>query len=289
MNDSETGRGAVVFGYAFSPTVEVVLREAARQAQLLGATLIAVHSGQPAPDAEERIREQMTASVPEGVPWNVHVEGGSPAEVLVEAAETFGAIMIVAGALERDRGVKSSIFGSVARRLVRHAPCSVLLVPATRTATGRIRMIVACVDPEEKGTALLEYARDLANSEPSCTLHIVSEARFAERFALRKATESERIEMMQTARLALAAFVSRVDYGPLTPEVEWLEEATEGLASVSYSQEVGADLLLYPVAQRPLTFLDRFFSHPVEVILEKIPCRILFHRTATTAGGGAEL
>jgi nucleotide-binding universal stress UspA family protein len=77
-----------------------------------------------APEARTRLHER-------------HVEAhylepvGDPSERLVEAAEQLGADLLVVG--RRSRTPARSFLGSVSSRVVRHAPCDVLVVrtPAT--------------------------------------------------------------------------------------------------------------------------------------------------------------
>lgn len=97
--------------------------------------------------ATVHLRELVPSGLPAGVPEAI-VEMGSPANVIVEAAEKVTADLIVIGA----RGAGSlarlaSHFGSVAHQIVCRAPCPVLTVrrfvengaKATQTQTARTR------------------------------------------------------------------------------------------------------------------------------------------------------
>jgi nucleotide-binding universal stress UspA family protein len=66
--------------------------------------------------------------VPSGVTVTKHVESGEPARKILELAERDRPDLIVIGTHGRT-GAKRWLLGSVAERIVQHAPCPVLTVP----------------------------------------------------------------------------------------------------------------------------------------------------------------
>ena len=46
-----------------------------------------------------------------------------------------------------------------------------------------------------------------------------------------------------------------------------------------YAEESSANLLALNAPARRLRFLDRFFRHPIEIVLDKLPCSLLILRT----------
>ena len=63
-----------------------------------------------------------------GVPVDTQVEHGNPSDTLVDLAHTLGVAHIIVGRTG-DSGLRAAVFGSVASRLVQHAPCPVTVVP----------------------------------------------------------------------------------------------------------------------------------------------------------------
>jgi nucleotide-binding universal stress UspA family protein len=63
------------------------------------------------------------------------VRFGDPAEAVVHEARTWSADLLVLGTHGR-RGAARLLLGSVAETVLRHAPCSVLVVPSARTTAG---------------------------------------------------------------------------------------------------------------------------------------------------------
>lgn len=77
-------------------------------------------------DAEKVVAAGAREAARPGVTVHTHVLEGEPADVLIRAAEEHGADLIVVGA----KGMRSParfLLGSVADKVARHAPCSVLV------------------------------------------------------------------------------------------------------------------------------------------------------------------
>jgi nucleotide-binding universal stress UspA family protein len=102
-----------------------------RLARARGADMILLHaSGHESHARRERVEEQGRRLEGTAVGGNeVRVEHGSAHDVIVAAAESMGASLVVMGSRRLD-GLRA--MGSVSRRVVHEPPCSVLLVPPER-------------------------------------------------------------------------------------------------------------------------------------------------------------
>ena len=141
----------IVVPYDFSDPVRPALATAVDFAKRFGARLHLVHVVQwpaysyaafpgtgapPAPvglaDGAGRLLEDVAGEIPDGVEVRTHVhEGSNVALVLAETARKLEADLIVMGTHGRT-GFAHVFLGSVAERLLRSAPCPVLVVPAAR-------------------------------------------------------------------------------------------------------------------------------------------------------------
>lgn len=112
----------------FSPASEPALRVALEYARRLGARLHIVHVRWPGadPGPDERL-EALGLSA--GVPVATAVLAGAPASQIVDYARRHRATLVVIGTHGRT-GISRALIGSVAERVVRTAPCPVLVVPA---------------------------------------------------------------------------------------------------------------------------------------------------------------
>ena len=90
-----------------------------------GSTLsvVTVQSGEIGRDVARGAREHLQQRHIEA---RYHAPAGEPAEQLVETATELGADLVVVG--RRNRGPLRALLGSVSSRVVRRAPCDVLVV-----------------------------------------------------------------------------------------------------------------------------------------------------------------
>jgi universal stress protein A len=140
----------VIVGIDFSDASHVALDRAVAWARKLDKPLLAVHVLQPPapmlPEAqialpdpawlqamEDHARDhlkQWTATLPDAA---VEVKWGSPAEELVAMADASSLLVV---AQVGHSGIERLLFGSTAARVVKHAPCDVLVVRREKPARG---------------------------------------------------------------------------------------------------------------------------------------------------------
>lgn len=134
----------VIIGVDFSEASRAALAKASLWAQKVGAPLVVVHVLQPPapmlPEAqialpdpawlqamEDHALDHLRQWV-EGIPSaRVEVKWGSPAEELVALASVQSLLVV---AQVGHSGIERLLFGSTAARVVKHAPCDVLVVRA---------------------------------------------------------------------------------------------------------------------------------------------------------------
>jgi universal stress protein A len=132
----------VIVGVDFSEASRAALAKASAWARTVGAPLVAVHVLQPPapmlPEAqialpdpawlqsmEAHAREHLGQWVG-GFPGTaLEVKWGSPAEELVSMADADSLLVV---AQVGHSGIERLLFGSTAARVVKHAPCDVLVV-----------------------------------------------------------------------------------------------------------------------------------------------------------------
>jgi nucleotide-binding universal stress UspA family protein len=96
-----------------------------------GATVSAPHGALPS--LPEKRAEH--AALSPGRRASASVENGDPAQTLLRVAEQREADLIVVGSHGRS-GIGRLLLGSVSENVLRHAPCSVLVVKSSRSARG---------------------------------------------------------------------------------------------------------------------------------------------------------
>ena len=134
----------------FSPTFAAVLAEAGSFARHCGAELEIIHAAEFDAEKEKLFFKAIGRSAE--IRW---VNEGPPSQAIIAAAQNHDYELLIAGALqfeEADRPFTSS----VARELMRDAPCDLLLVPKPLESPNVLRRVVFALEPgEDVGPFLL--------------------------------------------------------------------------------------------------------------------------------------
>jgi nucleotide-binding universal stress UspA family protein len=143
----------IVVGTDGSQTAGEAVRQAVELAKLAGATLEIVSAYEPVgrarlrdegeevpadvayavgpkEDVNQILESAAGAAKQEGVEVNTHAREGSPADSILDVAETTKADVIVVGN-KGMTGARRFLLGSVPNNISHHAPCSVLIVRTT--------------------------------------------------------------------------------------------------------------------------------------------------------------
>ncbi|HTM20519.1 MAG TPA: universal stress protein, partial [Kofleriaceae bacterium] len=143
----------------FSLGAEAAVDQAAAIAQRVQGRMILVHVRD---DADARRIEEVQARMRErGVDAEARVVDGAPAAALIGLAADRHADLIVVGSRGLT-GFRRFLLGSVAERVVRSAPCAVLVARPGSGAPGDYRRILVPTDFSASAAAALALARVLA-------------------------------------------------------------------------------------------------------------------------------
>ena len=93
-------------------------------------------------DAEHRMQKCLASLTAKGITATGEVLIGVPSHVIIEQASTTGADLIVRGTHGRT-GITHLLIGSVAERVIRHAPCPVFVVRERTSAEGAFEPVQA--------------------------------------------------------------------------------------------------------------------------------------------------
>jgi nucleotide-binding universal stress UspA family protein len=145
----------------FSPRFHAVLSEADRFARRLESPLSVIHAAAEHAEGIERFfnaLEQLGRSADTGIIWS---EGETPVDAILAACHRNGIDLLLAGALERE-GDHRNFVGGVARRLLKDAPCDLLLLPNPSETESPCRRVVVEVDLKTPSVAFLDRACRMA-------------------------------------------------------------------------------------------------------------------------------
>ena len=117
----------LLFGFAFSPSLRANIFEVIRLASYFNSNLILIHVGEKTTEKEFSFKKLLEGCPSKPKKVKIHWIQGDPVKTLVKACVDFNVDLLLLGALKREK-VVTFYLGSIARKLTRKAPCSVLLM-----------------------------------------------------------------------------------------------------------------------------------------------------------------
>lgn len=274
----------ILFGFAFSPSLEVNILEITRIAYYFNAKLILLHVGVKTPEKSATIESLLkTIEYPENHPEVTWMEG-KPVNTILKACKNFEVDLLVLGALQHEN-MYQFYMGTIARDLTRKVHCSVLLLikpSAVRVASQHL-VVNGFDDPSTPVVILKAFQVSKALGVQQITIveeitqkevHVtVEDDRSLKRASLKK----ERLKQKEESRVRnlITSFPKE-----LTNSIDIKIQSIFGRRGYSighYAEVVRADLLVMNAPEK-LGILDRVFPHDIEYILSDLPTDVLIVR-----------
>jgi len=263
---------SIAVATTFSPRFREVLAEAKRIRERFPADLHLIYVGERNEETAEKFSDALAAL---HLPANsaIHYEQGDPAEAILRALAREKIDVIVAGALEKEV-VLHPFLGNVARRLVREAPCSVVLFTRPAANPKPLRRIVFVADYSSHGLKALKITLPLAASEPCDRLYVIriittfDQARASMGAGGSKGKDSSAHDAEEEA---LEQFVLSAGATDVPIEVRCVRGNT-GLAASDFVQSVKADLLVVPLQKNGKS--NQSLPSNIAWITDVIPCNL---------------
>lgn len=273
---------------AFSPTAQGMVAEAARLAQISSAELVLIHVGSQSAENEERMQNLLQGC---RIPMrNVSIRwvSGDPAVALLAVCDAEHLDLLVTGALKKENLVNYYV-GSIARKVLRTANCSVMTIVNPSVNPQSIRNIVVNAEDSAYIHEAISTACGLGNQ--GSWVHVVRELKL---YGLTMAssdqyTEDEYEDVRQ--RLVrqeidqVEGWLRRIPHEGLKINIK-VVSGKSGFELPRFAERKRADLLVIGAAEHKSSFFDRVFQHDMEYILADLPCNLLVVQTGKEAGHG---
>jgi nucleotide-binding universal stress UspA family protein len=256
----------------FSPRFKQVLAEAKRIRERFSADLHFIYVGERNEEVAQKFRDALTQlELP--LDSKIHYEDGHPAEAILRALARNKIDVIVAGALEKEV-VLHPFLGNVARRLVREAPCSVMLFTTPAVKPKPLRRIVFVADYSDTRLEALKRTLPFAAAESCERLYVIriittfDQARASIRGNARRRAKPS---VDDDEEEALEKFVLSAGATDVPIEARCIRGNT-GLAASDFVQSVKADLLVVPL-QKNAGATQQLPSN-IAWVTDVIPCNL---------------
>lgn len=256
----------------FSPRFKQVFAEAKRIRERFSANLHLIYAGKRNEETANKFHDALTQlQLP--TDSTIHYEEGEPADAILRMLAREKIDMVVAGALEKEV-VLHPFLGNVARRLVREAPCSVMLFTKPMVDPKPLSRIVFIADGSDHGLQALKRTLLLAAAESCERLYVIriittfDEARAAIGSSGSKGKDSSAHDEEEEA---LEQFVLSAGATEVPIEVRCVRGNT-GLVASDFVQSVKADLLVVPLQKKGEANLP--LPSNIAWITDVIPCNL---------------
>ncbi|MBX2944709.1 MAG: universal stress protein [Cyclobacteriaceae bacterium] len=264
---------------AFSPRAEALLAETIRMKMQWGTELVIIHVGEHGETEEQLLGKLLGKHSLAMDKVTVCWRKGKPSEEILKACKEENIDLLVAGALQQE-GLVQHYVGSIARRILRKANCSVLTLVRPGISPKSLEQIVVSADDYEDVEKTLSLACALAQREKSKWLHVVREVKLygLTMSSADQATEEEynrlKTKLIETEVDNVQQLLNRVDHDDLKINIKVLA-GKSGFEIAQFAKRKQADLLVVPAPPKRLRLLDRIFPHDLEYVFADLPCNVL--------------
>ena len=263
----------------FSPTSKALLTEAARLANLFKAQLILVHVGLHGLEEDSKMNELIKSVNLGNLSPTVLWKDGNPVKEILNVCSTENIDLLLAGALKQENLLQNYI-GTVARKIMRKANCSILMIQNPNEQKGPVNNIVVNAEDSPYIEDAIKAACYFGKMENAQWVHIARELKLLglALSANEQCTEEEYHESMQGMVREeideVEKILSRIPHEKLKVNIKMLS-GKSGYELARFAERKKADLLIVGAPARRFSFLDRVFPHDLEYVFANLPCNLL--------------
>lgn len=264
---------------AFSPRIEALLAEAARLKRLWGSELVLIHIGEENEADSHRMKDLVQKVGLQPAEVSIFWETGKPAKTLLQVCKRERIDLLIAGALKKEKAIQFYL-GSIARKILRKADCSVLMLIEPSVEQKGFKNIVVNADEESPYLRqALQVAFKIGIFEGASWLHIVRKLKLygflsaAEQYSERE-YELNRNNLVQAEIEEVQQLINTIPHEGIKVNIK-LVSGKPGFELTQFAQRKNADLLIIGGSPMRLSILDRVFPNDLEYIFSDLPCNML--------------
>lgn len=269
---------------AFSPRAEAILHESRILVERFGAELVLIHVGEHSVELERRMDDLLERTGIEKESCRIVWREGKAADTILRVCEEEDVNLLLLGALRKEK-LYAYYLGSVARKVSRSAPCSVLLlIEPSEEGQYFGTLVVNGIDhPKTRETVrtAFYFARMVAARE----IRMVEEVH-PSRIEVVIQDDKSRQEAIEVRKDLREREHQRVEglihENDPDGEFEVRQQCIFGKPGYTighYAEAEKADLLVLNSPDKQMGLIDRFFPHGIEYILSDMPTNVLLVRS----------
>jgi len=264
---------------AFSPTARAMLAETSRLVNHFKSRLILIHVGAHGPEEESKIKEMLAEAGLHTADVKVLWKNGDPVKEILKACREEKIDLLIAGALKKENLVNHYL-GTVARKIMRKADCSVLMITNPSVEGKSLKNIVVNAEDSPYVEPAIYAACHWSDTVAGTWIHIIRELKLLglALAANEQCNEEEYAQskqnMLREESAEVEKILNRIPHDKLKINIKILS-GKSGFELARFAERKEADLLVIGAPRRRFSFLARVFPHDQEYIFNDLPCNIL--------------
>lgn len=270
----------IAVAIAASPTLEALLAESGRLQSLFNSEILLLHVKQEnSPEEEVYIRKIVAESRFHPDKTTLYLESGSTAETILEFCKKHAVDLLVAGALKKENLIRSFL-GSVGRKIIRGANCSILILVEPSEEPSPFNEIVVDGSEQPNPQKAIELACLIAEKQKARHVHILKDIKLYG-LTMAMAGEGSENEYVEKRKLLVHQEIEGIKKRLQTIKTEHLNinikviSGKTGFEVSKFARKVDADLIVMAGPGKKLGILDRIMTHDLEYLLADIPTNML--------------
>lgn len=269
----------IALAIAFSPTASALLSEAFLLAHNFNAQLFLVHIGKGKENEQEKLDELIKQTNSYQIKPHLIFEEGDPVDKILLVCQKMEIDLLVAGALKKEKLFKYYI-GTIARKIMRKANCSVLVITNPSNAPQPAKNIVVNAEDSPFIEDALKLACQFAPVSDSPWIHVVREIKL---YGLAMASFDQQSEeeysevrhnLLRQEAEQVEKMLGSIDHQHCKINIKMLS-GKSGFELVKFTNSRHAELLVVGAPKRKFKLFDRVFTHDLEYVFADLPCNLL--------------
>jgi nucleotide-binding universal stress UspA family protein len=281
----------IAVAIAFSPRIRALLAETARLKLLWRAELTIIHVGEKTPKEENLLQEHLTAvGLVDDSDIKIFWEHGKPSDKILSRCRKENIDLLIAGALKKEKLIQYYL-GTVARKILRRADCSVLMLTDPKNAPLPFQNVVVNAENSNFVQEALKAAVAICQMDGSQWLHVAREIKL---YGLTmSASENYSEEEYEDVRHALVReeiasvqkLLDNIPHEGVKVNIKLLS-GKSGFELAKFTQRKNADLLIVGASPRRFSLFDRVFPNDLEYVFADLPTNLLIVHPRKEASNG---
>tara|TARA_B100000795_G_scaffold270004_1_gene261810 strand:+ start:5731 stop:6564 length:834 start_codon:yes stop_codon:yes gene_type:complete len=271
----------ILIGVAFSPNLKPNIFEAVRLANMFDAELVGVHVGEKTEQKITDLNTLLKGADTLNNSFKVIWQEGKPVDVILQTCTNQNIDLLILGALQQENLFKYYV-GSIARKITRKAPCSVLLLIKPSVIRVSCKHIVVNGLSDNRTEETIKTSFFITKKLNCKKITIVEEIKQEELHvkinddtSLRRANiAKERIKNREDRRVK--SILKEIDCSNLSVQTQSIF-GKRGYSIGHYAKLKRADLLVMNAPTKS-GILNRIFPQDIEYILSELPTDVLIVR-----------